>query len=147
MGAALPSERGGTKGGAQQAPRPGNGATTGSQHPTQSRAQQQDPQPIPTIDGEVDPGPVLEVGVVAGSVEEEHAALVPALVLSAQQVDAQRRAFLDPHATCRTSSTWHCLGTAVCVPQSHLPPPPSELLTLGSPAKPRSPPHSSSLPC
>ena len=99
------------------------------------------PQPIPTVDGEVDPRPVLEVGVGAGAVEEEHAALVPALVLSTQQVDAQRCALLDPHTTCRTRCSWRC------VPPDPPPPPQSELLTLGNPAKPRPPPHSSSLRC
>lgn len=94
------------------------------------------PQPIPTVDGEVDPRPVLEVGVGAGAVEEEHAALVPALVLSTQQVDAQRCALLDPHTTCRTRSSWRCAP-----PQT--PPHPNQscspLGTLLSPGHPRTP--------
>jgi len=60
--------------------------------------------PTSTVYGEVDPGAVLEVSISAVPVEEQHAALVPALVLSAQEVDAQRGAFLDPHATCAPRS-------------------------------------------
>lgn len=88
-----------------------------------------------TIDGEVDPGAVLEVGVGAVAVEEEHAALVPALVLGAQEVDAQRGAFLDPHATCAARRCRHgrrCRLGGSRVPRS--PAAPGRLPT------PRSPP-------
>lgn len=72
-----------------------------------------------TVDSEVDPGAVLEVGVSAVPVKEEHAALVPALVLGTQKVDAQRGAFLNPHTTCTPRSSCHsqcCRLRDSCIP-------------------------------
>lgn len=56
--------------------------------------------PEGTVDGEMDPRTVPKVGVGAVPVEEQHPALVPALVGGAQGGDAQGGSALDPHTTC-----------------------------------------------
>lgn len=48
----------------------------------------------------MDPGAVLELIVAVGSVQKEHPALVPALVLGTQLVDPERGALVDLHPTC-----------------------------------------------